>query len=252
MTHRGAIALLVVTLGLLSGCAASDTLRSIAGVPPPEPPGRPAGETRWVLIQNPRFGATTSEPEHVWVEEDRIPGTLTTAIFGRNAVLAPQHLVPRYAPPPENGQISPLQGGPPLASRAETIPVAGSRALLRPERGPAEGTPLPASPPQVAVRTPGTPEAPLRGYVIHVQAGLVVVDLTSADGVKKGSVLTLYRERVPLTHPVTGQYLGEMGGEEIGTAKVVEVRQRFSVAELQRTRPGLEPKVKDRVVVTQP
>jgi len=47
---------------------------------------------------------------------------------------------------------------------------------------------------------------------------------------------------------VAGQDLGEMD-EEIGTARVVELRERFTLAEIQETRPGVELKVKDRVVL---
>ncbi len=253
------VSLLALTLPLVAGCAVeNETVQGILGIPRPSAATQPAEPTRWVLIQNPRFGATMAEPEYIWVEEDRIPGTMTTAVFGRRAILAPTHLVPRYAPPPDGGPISPLQGGPPVASRSDASAVsAGPRALLGPERA-ASGasapvvTPAPSSPQEARATGGRAQESAPRGYIVHVQAGLVVVDLTAADGIRKGSLLTLYRERVPLTHPVSGQYLGEVGGEEIGTARVVEVRERFSVAELQRTRPGPEPKVRDRVVITQP
>ncbi len=258
MRPSRSLGLLALTASLLAGCGTSGAARELLGVPP-SPAPRPAGEeVRWVLIQNPRFGATMAEPEYIWVEEDRIPGGVTTFLFGRKAVLAPLHEVPRHGPPPGDGPISPLQGGPPVASRSEASAIsAGPRGLLRSERpvpGPASPTVTPApSSPQEARSTGGRVQEPApRGYIIHVQAGLVVVDLTAVDGIRKGSLLTLYRERVPLTHPVSGQYLGEVGGEEIGTARVVEVRERFSVAELQRTRPGPEPKVRDRVVITQP
>jgi len=93
---------------------------------------------------------------------------------------------------------------------------------------------------------------PTRGYVIHVQAGLIVVDLTAADGIKPGSLLSVRRGGTPLTHPVTREYLGELEDKEIATARVVELRERFSVAEIQETRPGVELQIKDRVVVKQP
>jgi hypothetical protein len=187
-----------------------------------------------------------AEPEYVWVEEDRIPGSLTTAIFGRQAVVAAPHVVPRYAPPPGGGPISPLQGGPPTASLVEGLPAAGPRDLLRSEPA-APGGPLPSPSQEAAVRDP-TP----RGYVVHVQTGLVVVDLSAADGVRKGSLLSIRRGGVPLVHPVTRQPLGELADEEIGTARVVEVRERFSVAQIESLRSGVEPQVRDRVVITQP
>ncbi len=249
----GTLSRLVVGALVLSGCASDATrvLKDITGIPPPNE-SRPTGETRWVLIQNLRFIAEMAEPEYIWVEEDRIPGTLTTAIFGRRAALAPQHLVAQHGPPPEGGLISPLQGGPPLASRAGTIPTAGPPSLLQSERDLAERGALPASPPQVAVRTPGAPAAAPRGYVIHVQAGLVVVDLTAADGIKKGSLLSVRRGGTPLTHRVTKEYLEQLEENEIATARVIELQPRFSVAEIQEIQAGTEPKVKDRVVVKQP
>jgi hypothetical protein len=88
--------------------------------------------------------------------------------------------------------------------------------------------------------------------VVHVQTGLVVVDLSAADGVRKGSLLSIRRGGVPLVHPVTRQPLGELADEEIGTARVVEVRERFSVAQIESLRSGVEPQVRDRVVITQP
>ena len=42
--------------------------------------------------------------------------------------------------------------------------------------------------------------------------------------------------------------LGELD-EELATGKVTEVREKFSVVEVQKWRPGAEIKVKDRVVV---
>jgi len=60
----------------LAGCA---TVRQALGVPSLGDPSvtiKPA-ETRWLLIKNPRFGDVPSEPEYIWVEEDKIPFTFT-------------------------------------------------------------------------------------------------------------------------------------------------------------------------------
>jgi hypothetical protein len=114
MVHRRIPSLLLLLASaLLSGCAASSSIQG-------GPPGPPAPATasvpearRWVLIRNLRYGATMAEPEYVWVPDDRIPTSATTLLFGKPAVLAPAEIIPRYAPPPEGGTISPLQGGPP-------------------------------------------------------------------------------------------------------------------------------------------
>ena len=218
-------------LGLLvlSGCGTVQSARDwVTGTPREEVPQ--VKETRWVLIRNPRFEANMAEPEYVWVEDDQIPTTLNTLLFGKNSVLAPPDVVAKYGSPPGGGQISPLQGGTTrVASRAPTaIPRTGARPSAATEVAPAEVTP--------------------RGYVVLVDKQRVVVDLTAQDGLKRGSLLSLRRERIRLTHPVSGEYLGDLD-EEIGLARVVELRERFSVAEVKEVRPGYQVQAKDRVVV---
>lgn len=229
------VTLLALAALVLAGCGTYQAAKgyvtgeSARTLPPPPK------ETRWVLIKNPAFGATLAEPEYVWVEEDKIPGTLNTFLFGKRSVLAPQDLVAKYGPPPGNGKISPVQGGPPRAARA----VASARP----------GAPRP---PLDDLGEPPVQEVTPRGYIVHIEnPRQIVVDLTSLDGLRPGSILSLRREAVPITHPVTGERLGELD-EEIGTARVVELREKFSVAELQELRPGFELRVKDRVVVKQP
>ena len=75
-----------------------------------------------------------------------------------------------------------------------------------------------------------------------------MVDLTAADGVRPGSILSLRRDRIPIVHPVTGELLGELD-EEVATARVTEIREKFSIAEIQTVSPGADVKVRDRVVV---
>ena len=62
-----------------------------------------------------------------------------------------------------------------------------------------------------------------------------------------GSLVSLRRDRIPIVHPVTGELLGELD-EEVGTARIVELRDKFSVAEIQAVTPGSQIQVKDRVV----
>ena len=76
----------------------------------------------------------------------------------------------------------------------------------------------------------------------------IVIDLTAADGVQPGSMLSLRRDRIPIVHPVTGEVLGELD-DEVATARVVETRERFSVAEIQSVAAGSQVQVKDRVFV---
>jgi hypothetical protein len=92
--------LLAVCLAVASGCSLAGEHAAIVAKP-------------WVLVSNLRYTGEGSEPQYVWVPEDEIPTSLTTVLFGKKAVIAPPYVVPRYAPPPGNGVISPLQGSNP-------------------------------------------------------------------------------------------------------------------------------------------
>ena len=69
-----------------------------------------SAETRWLLIKNPRFGDVRSEPEYIWVEEDKMPTTMTTLLRGKSAIIAPPEVVAKYGLPPGGGKISPAAG----------------------------------------------------------------------------------------------------------------------------------------------
>jgi len=208
----------IVTVAILAaGCA---SVRELVGFPaPPSAVSLRTAETRWVLVKNPRFGDVPSEPEYIWVEEDKIPRTFKRMIFGTTSILAPPEIVAKYGRPPGGGKISPLQGEP----EARATPA-----------GSAPGAPM-------AEPSPG------RGYVIFVDTKRVVIDLTAKDGLAPGSVVSLRRDRIPIIHPVTGELLGELD-TEVATGRVVEVREHYSVLELQSVTPGIQVKVKDRVV----
>ena len=221
---------------LVSGCV---SVRELAGFPAESSPSvqRRAAQN-WVLIKNPRYGDLPSEPEYIWVEEDKIPTTFRTLLLGKKSIVAPPEVVAKYGTPPGGGRISPLQGVPYTVS------------------GP--GAPAPPTPPQREAKAganakPGAAATAVadgtpRGYVVFVDTTRVVVDLTAKDGLRPGSVVSLRRDKIPIIHPVTGELLGELD-EEVGTAKVVDVREKFSVAEIQGISPGAQIKLKDRVVI---
>lgn len=222
MRVRYLACLLLVAVLALSGCS---SVRKVLGLPDQPAPSvdiRPA-EGRWLLIKNPRFGSVPSEPEYTWVEEDKIPITFTTLVRGQRAIIAPPEIVARYGPPPGGGRISPRQGVPDHPS-----------------------VKAPARPPAAAVSI--APEPVTRGYVVYVDTTRIVIDLTADDGVTPGATVSVRRDRVPLVHPVTGELLGELD-EEVATARVVETRDRFSVAEIQTVVPGVRVQVRDRAVV---
>lgn len=223
-------ALLVSLLAMsltASGCV---SLRELAGFPAEATPtlGQARAAQNWVLIKNPRFGDLRSEPEYIWVEEGKIPTTWRTLLFGKKAILAPPEVVAKYGSPPGGGRISPVQGAPYVAVEPRGAPPAKAVANAA----------LPSG--------AGEAPAPPRGYVVFVDTSRVVIDLTAKDGLRPGSVVSLRRDKIPIVHPVTGELLGELD-EEVATAKVVEVREKFSVAEIQGISPGAQIKLKDRV-----
>ena len=233
----------LVLLPLLAGCG---TVRQALGVEaPPEPSiAIKSAETRWLLIKNPRFGDVPSEPEYVWVEDDKIPITLTTLVRGKSAIIAPPEVVAEYGTPPGGGKISPRQGT--MYQTAESPKSAaanrgGAALAAAPTRATASIAPTPVSPAPA-------PKPPERGYVVYVDSARVVIDLTNLDGLRPGAVLSLRRDRIPIVHPVTGELLGELD-EEVATARVTEIRDRFSVAEVQSLAPGAQVQVRDRVVL---
>ena len=98
-------------VGLLSGGCIS--LRELAGFAPEADPSvtlRPS-EPKWLLIKNPRFGEVASEPEYIWIEEDKLPTTMKSLIFGKSSMIATPEIVAKYGAPPGGGRISPRQGG---------------------------------------------------------------------------------------------------------------------------------------------
>jgi hypothetical protein len=255
MKAQYAVGLLLAILAV-TGC---NGLRQIAGMPiTPEPTvNLKSAETRWLLIKNPRFGDVRSEPEYIWVEEDKMPTTMTTLLRGKSAIIAPPEVVAKYGLPPGGGKISPRQGTPYMTAEparpGATDPRVGGSAAPAPPPPIAQvplGVTSAAQAPSAAVKQLAplaAPEPPKRGYVVFVEPSRIVIDLTAGDGVRPGSLVSLRRDRIPMVHPVTGEVLGELD-DEVATARVTETRERFSLAEVQTTAPGAEVQVRDRVV----
>jgi len=238
MRGKGAVHLVVglCAMGILSsGCV---SLRELAGFPVQSDPSvtiRPT-EPRWLLIRNPRFGDVASEPEYVWVEEDKVPFTMKTLVFGKNSIIAPPEVVAKYGSPPGGGRISPRQGGPyKVENLAPTVPTP---------RGPVAALPASTRSDGGGAQAPALP----RGYVVYVDTTRFVIDLAGTDGVRPGSVVSVRRDKIAIVHPITGELLGELD-EEVATGKVSEVRDKFSVVEIENLASGAQVKVKDRVVV---
>src|SRR5256885_17093930 len=162
----------VVAAFATSGCS---TLKQILGVQPAGDPsvGIKSAETRWLLIKNPRFGEVASEPEYVWVEEDKVPTTITTLLRGQAAIIAQPEIVAKYGTPPGGGKISPRQGTmyqtaePPKAAAANR---GGSALAAAPTRATASLAPTPISPAPA-------PKPPQRGYVVYVVTTPLMIDI---------------------------------------------------------------------------
>ncbi|MBM3217304.1 MAG: hypothetical protein FJZ38_01230 [Candidatus Rokubacteria bacterium] len=229
-----AVFLAAVTLGLAGCTTATNVARELVGMGPASEPSVTlrSAETRWLLVKNPRFGDVPSEPQYIWVEEDKVPTTITTLIRGEKAIIASPEIVARYGPPPGSGKISPRQG---MALPSDATPPAAVRAA-------ASRSVATTAPANGRVVAPGK-----QGIVLYVDTTRIAVDLTAADGLRAGTVLSLRRDRIPIVHPVTGEVLGDLD-EEVGIARVTEVREKFSVAELQSVAPGASVQIKDRVV----
>ncbi|HET8575539.1 MAG TPA: hypothetical protein VFO18_00460 [Methylomirabilota bacterium] len=230
------LAVVSVVALLAAGCGRS--IREYAGLPPSNDPSvtiKPT-EPKWLLIKNPRFGDVASEPEYIWVEEDKLPTTMKTLVFGKSTLIAPPEIVAKYGSPPGGGRISPRQGGPyKLDSTLPTVPTG---------RGPVAVAPS-------ATRTDAAAAAaavPTRGYVVFVDTTRVVIDLTATDGAKPGGLVSVRRDKIAIVHPITGELLGELD-EEVASGRITEVREKFSVVELQNVPAGAQVKVKDRVVL---
>jgi hypothetical protein len=235
---RVAVALAAAAL-LSTGC---NTFRELIGRPGPGDPTveLKRAESKWLLIKNPRFGDVPSEPEYVWVEEEKMPTTFKSFVFGKSTLLAPPEVVSKYGLPPGGGRISPLQKVPYQTAAPAPAPTVGrpQATASAPPATRSDGVPAPVAP----------APPPSRGYVVFVDTTRIVIDLTARDGIKPGSMVSLRRDKIPIVHPITGELLGELD-EEVGTGKVTEVREKFSVVEIGTASEAAEIKIRDRVVL---
>lgn len=221
----------------VSGCGGRGW-REYLGLATPSDPSVAirSAEPRWLLIKNPRCCDIPSEPEYTWVEEDKLPTTVKSFVFGKSTLIAPPDVVAKYGAPPGGGRISARQGG---AYKVEnvvpTIPTSRSAAAVsNTTRTDAAG----------GVATPSA----TRGYVVFVDTSRVIIDLAASDGVKLGTGVSVRRDKIAIVHPITGELLGELD-EEVASGRVVEVRDKFSVVEVQKAAAGVQVQVKDRVVL---
>jgi hypothetical protein len=226
------VCLALVSLSLSACGGELPTLKEVLGMPKDSDPSVEikAAEPKWLLIKNPRFGDVASEPEYIWVEEEKIPTTMGTLVFGKSSLIAPPEIVAKYGSPPGGGRISPRQK---MAVSVDPTPPP----------------PKPGAPAKPGTQAAAAPSLPLdRGFVVFVDTSRVVIDLNSKDGIKPGAQVSVRRDKIAIVHPVTGELLGELD-EEVATGRVTEVKDKFSVVELSSVTNGNQVKIKDRVVV---
>jgi hypothetical protein len=229
---RVLVCLALVSLSLSACGGELPSLKEIAGLPKDSDPSIEikAAEPKWLLIKNPRFGDVPSEPEYIWVEDDKIPTTMGTLVFGKTSLIAAPEIVAKYGSPPGGGRISPRQK---MAVSVDPTPPP----------------PKPGAPAKPGTPAAAAPSLPLdRGFVVFVDTSRVVIDLNSKDGIKPGAQVSVRRDKIAIVHPVTGELLGELD-EEVATGRVTEVKEKFSVVELSGVTNGNQVKIKDRVVV---
>ena len=87
----------------------------------------------------------------------------------------------------------------------------------------------------------------LEGLVLKKDGNDLVVDIGNQNGVKKNMYIVLFREGEHMIHPVTGKDLGAPT-ELLGRAKVVEVYDEMSKAELVKSGDKGEVKAMDMVI----
>src|SRR5207247_8491624 len=164
--------LVIVLIALVPVLAACSTVKTILGSDSrSEPTALKSAESRWLLIKNPRFGDVPSEPEYVWVEEDKTPVTVSTLVFGKSSIIAPPEIVAKYGSPPGGGRISPRQHMPTQSSPA----AATTTPAQTPPRG------LAGAPQALNGKAPAGPK---KGLVLYVDTTRIVHGPNAAVAVR--------------------------------------------------------------------
>lgn len=167
VAHRRArlTASLVLAVVVFAGCSTSaDVARTSAS-------GYPArSQSGWLLVQNPRFGKAPSEPEYIWVEDDKVPTTAKTLFFGTKSIVASADVVAKYGPPPGGGQISLHQG------------IGYARGVTSPARAPHAAVAPPTPTTAISVAPVVDSDATTALTALHaLKTGLLTQSITYRD-----------------------------------------------------------------------
>lgn len=85
----------------------------------------------------------------------------------------------------------------------------------------------------------GLKGVPFQGRIIKVQGGTILISASAKTGASKGDKFTVFALGEELTDPETGELLGS-DEEEIGTIKIVTVKERFSKAKAVGSVDGIK------------
>ena len=88
----------------------------------------------------------------------------------------------------------------------------------------------------------------VEGSIVAIKGADLYLSIGSRNGVVKGLTIGVFREGKIFKHPITGESLGSLE-KNVAEIKVVDVREKFSVARVLRLSPGgeLVPSVKDKI-----
>ena len=77
----------------------------------------------------------------------------------------------------------------------------------------------------------------------------LLLDITAEQGAYVGMEMELFREGKPFKHPTTGEVLGRID-HAVGTVRLVQVQEKFSLAEVALLKQGKTVKEGDGVRAT--
>lgn len=195
----------------------------------------------YILVRNPQYGLVSgpgiSPPpqEYMWVKRKDVPFAVQAWLQGKKSLEASPQEEAKWeaAKPPEAAQ----------APRPDDRFFDPPGPLNQPPR---------KVPPETARRAPGRPTDPggslwpVYGFVVRVEGKQVYTDLAAKSGVAAGSTVIIFREGEELKHPKTGASLGR-ADEVVARARILEVREQTSIAEVFEAMEGKEVRAEDKV-----
>ena len=87
----------------------------------------------------------------------------------------------------------------------------------------------------------------VEGYVIKADIPMMVLDVGTAKGMRKGMKMVVYKEGEAIVHPVTGEILGKQV-TKLGELLLTEVQAKMSEAQVVEKEPGMTFAVGNKVV----